>query len=353
MSAGFAAADVAVSGDARMGVVSTDGVSTFSSRVHVTFSGTGTTDGGLAFGGKFDAHNASKADGGTSGSAFISGAFGKISMGGVASGDSSAVGQLASVGYEGLGSMNSISYAADGGALGVGDDNAASAKVLYTYSGNGLTLAASSAQLTNGGSTAYGVGVSYTTGGLTMALGTGQADFTIVNAATTVLSVDAEDALVVTRTEKLNATGSITDTSASVTYVMGTTTIKAIYQDKSASLTGAIDAVDVTGSFTATSMGMSVSHTIDAITLTAYSLNTEMDLADLTGEKPTLTRYGIGASYNLGGGATLAAGWAMYDVGKYVGPTSVTVDSGSPTDTNATYTTSSKNAFDVGVNFSF
>ena len=115
MSAGFAAADVSVSGDARMGVVSTDGVATFSNRARIKFSGSGTTDGGLAFGGSFRAHEAAAAEGGTKGSAFISGAFGKITMGSVDSGDAASVGQLASVGYTGLGSGNSISYAADAG----------------------------------------------------------------------------------------------------------------------------------------------------------------------------------------------------------------------------------------------
>ena len=87
MTAGFAAADVSVSGDARMGVVSTDGDSVFSSRMRIKFSGSGTTDGGLSFGGSFRANDAQGAKAGTAGSVFISGAFGKISMGDVDGGD--------------------------------------------------------------------------------------------------------------------------------------------------------------------------------------------------------------------------------------------------------------------------
>ena len=344
MSAGFAAADVAVSGSARMGIVSTDGVSTFSSNVHASFSGSGTTDGGLAFGGSFDMHNASGADGGTSGSTFISGAFGKIAMGGVNSGDKAVVGNLASVGYEGLGSGNSISYAADGGALGLNDDNEASAKVLYTYSNNGLTLAASSAQLTDGGATAYGVGVSYTTGGLTFALGSGQADFTFTDLPIAWVAGNNDGV------ENLDGTGSITDTSASVTYAMGDTTIMAIYQDKSADIVddgnGVHAALDT--SVTATSMGLSVVHKIDAVTLTAYSVTTELDAGDLTADKPTVSRYGIGAAYNLGGGATLAAGWAAVDAATYNA-----ADASGASVVDATYTTETTNMFDVGVNFSF
>ena len=345
MSAGFAAADVSVSGDARMGVVSSDGVSEFWNRARVKFSGSGTTDGGLAFGGSFRAGEAADADDdqASSGSAFISGAFGKITMGSVDSGDSASVGQLASVGFSGLGSGNSISYAADGGVLGLNDDDAgASARVLYTYSGNGLSVSASSAQLTDGGNTSYGVGVSYTTGALTVALGTGQVDGTFTDVG--------RDTGVAGTVELVDGDVSITDTSASATYVMGATTIKAIYQDKSATVVGdAVDAdADIDTSVTATSMGLSVSHKIDTITLTAYTVSTEIDAGDLTDDKPTVSRYGIGASYDLGGGASFAAGWAAVDTATYTAD----LDAGAST-TAATYTTETSNKFDMGLNFSF
>ena len=345
MSAGFAAADVSVSGDGRMGIVSSDGVSTLWNRMRIKFSGSGTTDGGLAFGGSFRAGEAGDADNdeASKGSVFISGAFGKMTMGSVDSGDSAVVGQLASVGFTGLGSGNSISYAADGGVLALNSkDSGASARVLYTYSGNGLTVAASSAQLTDGGNTSYGVGVSYTTGALTLALGTGQVDGTFTDVG--------RDTGVAGTVELVDGDVTITDTSVSATYVMGTTTIKAIYQDKSATLVG--DAVDVDAdidtSVTATSMGMSVSHAMDAITLTAYTVTTEIDAGDLTDDKPTATRYGIGASYNLGGGASVTAGWAALDTATYTAD----VDAGNTT-TAATYTTETTNKFDLGLNFSF
>ena len=184
MSAGFAAAEVAVSGDARMGVVgaynTTTGknVSTFSSRVRFSFSGSGTTDGGLAFGGSARADNASNAASGVSGSAFISGAFGKIKMGDVDSGDAASVGQLASVGWDGAGYGNSINYSADGGNIGgsPGTSDGGAARVLYTYTAGALTVNASTAQLTNGGATSYGIGGAYTAGGLTVGLGYGSVD---------------------------------------------------------------------------------------------------------------------------------------------------------------------------------
>ena len=341
--ASYAAADVSVSGDARMGVTSYDGVTNFDNRIRVTFTGSGKTAGGLEFGGSFRADNAVDAEAGNAGSVYISGAFGKIEMGDgydLGSGDSTAVGQLASVGYEYLGSGNSISYAADGGVLGLNeDDTGASARVLYTYSANGLTLAVSSGQLTDGGNSSYGVGVAYTTGGLTVALGSGQADGTFTGVPVEYGQNTTEDA---------SGDVSITDTSASATYVMGATTIKAIYQDKSASVVGGSAHVDVDTTATATSMGMSVSHTMDAITLTAYSLTTSIDSGDLTDGNPTVSRYGIGASYALGTGATLSAGWAAVDTATY---TAAEVVGNSVVD--ATYTTETSNNFDIGINLSF
>ena len=372
--AGFAAAEVAVSGNARMGVVSSDSATTFSSRVRMSFSGSGTTDGGLAFGGKFDAQDTQGANAGTSGSVFISGAFGKISMGGVDSGDAAAVGQLASVGYTGLGSTNSINYAADGfdlfglPAMVKGDfsfeinnyDDAdiavstavaggAPAKVLYTYSAGGLTLDASASQINNGPTdhNSYGLGVAYTTGGLTLAVGYGSNEFSFVTTAVMTLEEDGDHG---TYTEYLGSEdwsvtdGSVTDSSISATYVMGDTTIKAIYQDKQ------VDAVyegeqDVAA--TATSMGLSVVHKIGAVTLTAFGISTDLT-SDVTGgeESVTFTRTGLGASYNLGGGASLTGGIVNVEAPHL----DVDLDGPNP---EASLDTGSYTAYDIGVNFSF
>ena len=316
MSAGFAAADVSVSGDGRMGIVSSDGNSEFWNRTRIKFSGSGTTDGGLSFGGSFRAGEAGDADENTSskGSVFISGAFGKITMGSVDSGDSAAVGQLSSVGFTGLGSGNSISYAADGGETGTDNDadltDSAGAKVLYTYSAGALTVNASTAQLSNDGANqqAYGLGVSYVAGAMTIAAGYGRN------------SVEGTGDLV-------GATGAITDMTAAVTYAMGATTLKAIYQNKSVDVTYEDADLNVG---TAVSMGASVDHKIDAITLTAYSITTDVQ-SDLIDLDVSVNRMGVGVGYDLGGGATVKAGWAQIS----------DVDG------------ESASAMDVGVNFSF
>jgi len=335
--AGYAAADISVSGSARMGVVGSENATTFSSNVHASFSGSGTTDGGLAFGGSFDAHNASGADSGTSGSTYISGAFGKISMGSVDSGDKAAVGQLASVGYTGLGSGNSISYTADGGFMGGADDAIGwggpddnflldlvgndGAKVLYSYSAGDLTVNASTAQLSNGGANhdAFGLGVSYTAGALTLAGGYGTNEIRG--------SVwDWEDDW------DYSASGSITDVSASATYVMGDTTVKAIYQDKSIDVSYDAYYDDFDGELaSAVSMGVSVVHKIDAISLTAYTVTTDLS-SDWGGVDVSVNRLGVGATYDLGGGAKFQAGWAQID---------------------SAYGEDAHSAFDAGVNFSF
>ncbi|MEI6797744.1 MAG: porin [Pseudomonadota bacterium] len=339
VSAGFAAADVAISGSARMGVVGAynsdtkKNATTFSSNVHATFTGSGTTDGGLAFGGSFDMHNATGADAGTSGSTYISGAFGKISMGGVDSGDKAAVGQLSSVGYEGVGSKNSISYAADGGKTDTGNDTdilgTSGAKVLYTYSAGAMTISASSAQLSNGAAnhTAYGIGATYTAGAVKLAIGYGSNEISGIKS----IAADLDTYTLPVHHLFDGGTGSITDVTAAVTYTMGDTTLKAIYQDKSADITVGSEDFSLAS---VVSMGLSVDHKLDALTLTAYALTTNVT-SDYSHVDVTLSHVGIGASYNLGGGASFKAGWAQSDVAL------------------PNNKTASRSGFDAGVNFSF
>jgi outer membrane protein OmpU len=382
MSAGFAAADVAVSGDARMGVISTDGTASFTNRARIKFSGSGTTDGGLAFGASFRAHEAAAAEStGNSGSVFISGAFGKITMGSVDSGDAASVGQLAGVGLTSLSSGNSINYSADaGGDNGVPGAfvDAGGAKVLYTYTGGALTLNASSAQLSpaEGGATAYGIGGSYAAGALTVGVGYGVVDggtVTGIKAYDTntqagqgalyggVLGAQSQTAVAAQtagfyETSPLDA--SVTDVSLSASYVVGATTIKAIYQAKTieasaAARTGAAQLINnaINLSTTATSMGLSAVHKIEALTLTAYGINTTVEAdADISADKPTVSRYGIGFGYDLGGGASVMGGWATVDA---MVPTAVAAASSGNVLETYTLKSVSHDQFDLGVSFSF
>jgi outer membrane protein OmpU len=133
LSAGVAAADMTLSGDGRMGVRSLFGSDEvgFTSRFRAIFTGSGETDGGLAFGGTIRADNAGgvsfeNLDGdntitsdeifagggaaGVAGSVFISGDFGTLTMGDVAGAPEAAVGDVAFTSLTGLGDYNEMLY---------------------------------------------------------------------------------------------------------------------------------------------------------------------------------------------------------------------------------------------------
>ena len=112
-SAGFAAAEVTVGGDGRMGVTYTEGAANelaFTSRIRISFTASGETDGGLSFGGSIRADNAAGGAAGTAGSVFVSGAFGKLTMGDVGGAAEFAVPHVDGVGLTGLGDMNENLY---------------------------------------------------------------------------------------------------------------------------------------------------------------------------------------------------------------------------------------------------
>ncbi len=104
-------------------------------------------------------------------------------------------------------------------------------------------------------------------------------------------------------------------------------------------------------STTATSMGLSVKQKMDALTLTAYGINTTLDAdVDQSADNPTVSRYGIGFGYDLGGGASVAGGWAQYDALTATAVTTAISDGALQT---YTLTSVSRNTWDLGVNFSF
>ena len=115
-SVSFASAEITLSGSARMGVIDDfgDDNTGFTSRARVEFSLSGETDGGLSFGASFRADNASGANSGTAGSVFVSGAFGKLSMGDVDGAANAAVGHVDGVGLTGLGDLPTVAYSALG-----------------------------------------------------------------------------------------------------------------------------------------------------------------------------------------------------------------------------------------------
>ncbi|MFV0302358.1 MAG: porin [Paracoccus sp. (in: a-proteobacteria)] len=145
LTTGVAAAEITLSGDARMGLVYDGNDAQFGSRARIRFTATGETDGGLSFGASFrvDHENAGGglASSGTAGAVYVSGTYGKLSMGDVVSASEAAIGDLYAVGYTDTtfaGDLDEISYlTADGNNLDQGPN------VLYEYSISGFNVYAS------------------------------------------------------------------------------------------------------------------------------------------------------------------------------------------------------------------
>jgi len=262
-TAGFASAEVTLSGNGRMGLTYVEGdahETAFNSRVRASVSMSSSTDSGLEFGGSFGIHDAGNAAGGTAGSVYISGAFGKLTMGDIDSAAQNAVGQIAGVGYAGNGDHNEIGY------LTSGDDEGA----LYSYSASGFTGYLSVGQPANADDT-FSVGAAYSTDAFGVAVG-----YEDLGAA------DAAD--------------DATQTSVSASATFSGVTAKAIYMTRD----------NATG-FDPSSYGVSATYAMDAVSLTAFLRTAELSDTD------TGVYTGIGASYSLGGGATLAGGIANND----------------------------------------
>lgn len=281
-TAGFASAEVALSGDARMGIVDSGaGDARFSSRARVTFTLSGETDGGLSFGASFRADNAnvrgieedgvSDADNlpdltagavdGKAGSVFISGGFGKLTMGDVDGAAQQATGHVAGIGYTGVGDVNESTFIGAGG--GATDPTA-----LYEFSTGAFTGYASIANPVANADDIIAVGAKYSTD--TFSVGVGYED-----------------------------NGAVTHTVIKGTATFSGVSVQALYGKSEGESQQAISA----------------SYSMDAVGVTAFYSDDE-DLGGAEG-------YGIGASYSLGGGASIAGGVAknktadetLYDLG--------------------------------------
>jgi outer membrane protein OmpU len=257
LSAGVASAEVSVSGNARVGLTYNEAnaqSTLMDNRVRIAFSASGETDSGLSY--SASARIRTGNEGGASVNAFnelgvtISGAFGSLTVGSESSAAEYAVGDLAGVGFTGAGAGN--------------ENNFGGASVVYTYSTDALTAMVSIGESAgNGGNTldsdTLAMGVSYAAGAVTVAVGyeMGAADDHII---------------------------------AGVTYAMGDTTVKATYGTQGDD----------------SQMGASVAHKMGSISLAGFYRTTETGGADAD-------FYGVGAAYDLGGGAAVKAGFANND----------------------------------------
>ena len=214
-------------------------------RVRISFAGSGTTDGGLTYG--FSAR-ADHSNTSTGGSQYISGAFGKVSMGDLDGGDEQMVGNLSGVGSSGAGSHQEFGYQSSAHNLG------------YSVSMAGVSFAATT-DLERGASTtetgsnsAMGLSYSGDMGGAALGVAIG--------------------------TSKI---GNVTEDSMSVSVSMGGLSIKAVsHSNDNGPATSDTEAAAtattgyVAGARAATNVdtdttGLSLSYAMDAMSVTAYT----------------------------------------------------------------------------------
>jgi outer membrane protein OmpU len=277
--AGMAAADVSVGGDARMGVISgLDDPDTvdidesdlaFTSRIRISFSASGETDMGLAFGGsvRVDNYEDDQATNGVEGSVFVEGTFGKISMGDVSGAPEAAVGDLSGVGLTGLGDFNEFVYLSN---LTGGQRPAA--RWDYITGDLGVHVSIDNPQRDDGtddlGET-YGIALTYGMGNWSFGLGYEDSDSVIA------------------------ASQGASHIIGGVTASFGDATVKAIYGEAS--------------DLDFTQYGLSLDYVVGATTVSTFWRTVEVGTEDGAA-------YGIGVSYDLGGGAALKAGYVDGDV---------------------------------------
>lgn len=340
-TAGLAAAEITLSGDARMGFlddfVYADGADDdigFTSRARVAFTFSGETDGGLSFGASFRADNSESAAGGEAGSVFLSGAFGKISMGDVDGAALAAVGHVDGVGLTGLSDLNESSFLGNGG---LSDDDLTDAdisdsrtltddpSVLYEYTTGNVGLFVS---VTNPGYEGVfdfdGDAVADVTDGVAWAIG---ANYTTDAYK---FGIGYEDLDVDSTVSLGNLSGDHLFLGADATF--GAFTGKIRWGQADLTLTDNVGAAD---DLDFEQWSLSGTYAMDAISVTAFYMDKQFD--DAVGTN-VLSResMGIGASYDLGGGAKVIGGIVDSEL----------QDPADGIDASDT-------AFDFGVSFSF
>ena len=246
-------------------------------RVRIAFAGSGETDGGLTYG--FSAR-ADHSNTSTGGSQYISGAFGKISMGDLNGGDEQMVGNLSGVGSSGAGSHQEFGYQSSAHNLG------------YSVSMAGVSFAATTdlvrgADATKTGSnTAYGLKWSGDAGGATVGLAVGTSKIGNVTEDSMSASVSM-GGLSIKAVSHTNDNGPATDLVAGSAGTQG-------IAHKAAVAAATNPDTDTTG--------LSISYAMDAMSVTAYTRT------ESTAGVADKDYSGVGFTYNMGG-ATLKAGF--------------------------------------------
>jgi len=363
--AGAAAAEVAISGSGRMGMVydksilndnivivngdakrTSDAGFRFDSRVRVAFTLTQETDAGVTFGGSIRADNASAGNNGKGGSVFMSGAFGKLSMGDVDGAAESAVGNLSGVGYTGLGDFNEAFYLQQGNSdLDSNEELSAFAlpAALYEYTtgaasfyfsiGNpgGIGIKADAFNINDDDGVnignyevsdavvdqAYGIGAKYSVDNYSFGVGYESIDISGIltdfgddGVKGAIKDTAGPDGLDGTDDDTIAADSDDTESEFNNTldnWILGGSatwggfTVKAQYGE------GSGDNLELT------QYGISGDYTFDAYTVTAFWRSVEVKTLDDVSARD-YQPFGLGVSYDLGGGASVAAGVVDPDI---------------------------------------
>ncbi|OOY18996.1 hypothetical protein BMI86_17750 [Thioclava sp. DLFJ5-1] len=315
-SAGIAAAEVSVGGDGRMGVVYNGDDWNFNSRIRVSFTASGTTDGGLEFGGSVRADQAIGATRGTEASVYISGAFGKLSMGDVVGAPEALFGDFYEVGYTDLDGRggNDIGYltADNGGNVDCASTAGLSAcantgpNLLYTGTFGAFSVAASMSDGKLNGATIGGLGVPVAVGNSTVAAALGTTETSVTQEYAIAGAYTFGNYTVGMGYEYSNGRNQLSGTDVDVDMVslagvgqFGNTSVKGVIAHR-----GQDADVDW--------YGIGASSVFGATTVGGY-VQYMKDNNALAGTDDDVTWYGIGAEYDLGGGASIKGGIADND----------------------------------------
>jgi outer membrane protein OmpU len=252
-------------------VADTKDTTAAANRMRFSFAGSGETDSGISYGvsGRFEQSNSS-----TAGSQFVSGGFGKISMGDLNGADEvGAGGGVSGVGLTGLKDTNDLAFQSSDHNLG------------YEYSSSGITFAYSqNTAVTSGSNSAMGLKYSGDMGGATITIGLGQSK---VGTATQA----SMSAAVSTGGLTLKAITSSNDNGPDVAAKGKTQTASVAFQEAAALV--ATPDEDQTA--------VSISYAMDAISVTAFTKT-----VSVTGSADK-DYSGFGFAYDMGG-VTLKAG---------------------------------------------
>jgi outer membrane protein OmpU len=252
-------------------------------RMRVTFTGSGETDSGISYGATVRADNSGvgASSGGMAGSQYVSGAFGKVTMGDLGGADKDATGNIAGVGLTGLSDYNEVTYqAAAGHNLG------------YSYSTSGMTFGYSQdTKVTTGSNSAMGVSYSGDMGGATISFGVGQSK--VGDSTQTTMSVSASSGGLT-----LKAISSSNDNGPADAEVTERKQTGALAAGNDVGYRAAVAAK--TNADTDTT-GVSVSYSMDAMAVSAFTKTVA------TSGSADMDYSGFGFSYDMGG-VKLSAG---------------------------------------------